>query len=164
MIQRNLLNCYKWNACFCFTRPPILASKIHPKNMFFQDAFLQTLFCDCMLNLCENGRCWDPFEIKWAPKWNPQTTKWRPKPQFSNFMGGPPDLLMHLPHPLAHFWYPFGSNRQPFLSLLVSFPMFFRAFTFKPNAGPTSLWLFVSVCSARFRCCGVCQCRYVLKT
>jgi hypothetical protein len=34
------------NACFGFPTPPILASRIHPKNMFFQDAFLDTLSVD----------------------------------------------------------------------------------------------------------------------
>ena len=51
-----------------------------------------------------------------------------------------------------HFWY-----NCPCFSLLLS-P------TSKPNAVPTSFCLFVSNCSARFQGCGVCQCRYVLKT
>ena len=44
------------NACFCFSRPPILASNIHPKNMFFQDTFQDTLLHDFMLIVSENCR------------------------------------------------------------------------------------------------------------
>ena len=32
------------NACLYISRPPILASKMHPKYMVVQDAFLDTLF------------------------------------------------------------------------------------------------------------------------
>ena len=32
-------------------------------------------FVSSMLCLCENGRCWDPFQIQWAPKWFPKSTK-----------------------------------------------------------------------------------------
>ena len=91
-----------------------------------------------------------------------------------HFLG--PDSLMHFAHPLAHFGYPLGALLVPcrysFGSNWLSFPSLWYhvhcfslllAPTFKPNDGPTSFWLFVSVCSARFQVCGVCQCRYVLK-
>ena len=52
--------CIMWNPCFWFSRPPIMASKIHPKIMSFQDAFLDTLFDDFMVILCENDHFLDP--------------------------------------------------------------------------------------------------------
>ena len=70
-------------------------------------------------------------------------------------------LLMHFAHPSIHFWYSFGSNQLPCPPLWIAFSTFPLplAPSFKPNAVPTSVWLLVSVCSARFQGVGVCQCR-----
>ena len=59
------------NACFCSSKPFILTSKINPKIMFFQKAFLDTLAYDFMLILYQNGRFGEPFKIQWATKWHP---------------------------------------------------------------------------------------------
>ena len=46
--------------------------------MFFQDAFLGTLFLlFFMLILYENNRLGDPFKIQCAPKWLPKSIKWQ---------------------------------------------------------------------------------------
>ena len=37
------------NACCCFSRPPILASKVHPITMFVQGTFLDTLLFNFIL-------------------------------------------------------------------------------------------------------------------
>ena len=63
------------NSCCCFSRPPILASEIHPKNMFFMTPSWTLFFNDYMLILYENCRFLYPFKIKWALKWNPKSTK-----------------------------------------------------------------------------------------
>ena len=41
---------------------------------------LETIFCDFMLTLYENGRFGDTFKMQWAPKGDPTSTKWRQKP------------------------------------------------------------------------------------
>ena len=124
------------NACFCSSRPPILALRIHPKIMFFQDAFLNTLFVDFMLVLYTNDRFGDPFKIQWAPTSDSKSTKWRPKPAFFVFERSPfssPDYFSHVNRPLVRCGYPFGSNWLHFASLSVSFPMLFHVFS-------TDLW------------------------
>ena len=113
---------------FCFSMPPVLASKIHPQIMFFQDAFVDTLFCDAMLSLYAKNRSRDPFRIQWAPKCYPTSTKWRLKAASCNFYAlalfrswfadafqSPFGLLLVL------FWYSFGYQWLPFASFLVSF-------------------------------------------
>ena len=90
MTPRNLMFCNTYNSnVFCFSRPPIRASKIHPKMMFFQDAFLDTVFDDFMLISYETCRFGDSFKIHWAPKWDPKSTKWRLTLSFFCFMGVP---------------------------------------------------------------------------
>ena len=59
------------NTCFCSSKPFILISKINPKIMFFQKAFLDTLAYDCMLILYKNGRLGEPVKIQLATKWHP---------------------------------------------------------------------------------------------
>ena len=126
------------NACFCSSRPPILALKIHPEIMFFQDAFLDTLLVDVMLVLYKNNRFWDPFKIQWAPTSDPKSTKWRPIPTFFVFERSPfssPDLFSHVGRPLVQCWYPFGSNWLHFASLSDHFQwcFMFLAPTFEPT-------------------------------
>ena len=65
------------NTCFCFLRPPILASKIHTQANFFQDASLGIFLVDFMLILCAVGWFWATFKGKRALKWEPKSTKWR---------------------------------------------------------------------------------------
>ena len=55
------------NACFSFLRPPILASKTFPKIMFLQNAYVDTIFYDFRMILCESCRFGEPFKILWAP-------------------------------------------------------------------------------------------------
>ena len=57
------------NACFCSSKLFISTSKIYPKIMFFQKAFLDTLAYDFMLILYQNGRFGESFKIQGATKW-----------------------------------------------------------------------------------------------
>ena len=100
------------DASFCFSRPPILASKINPRIMFFQDTFLDTLFDQSIFIFAKMIDLGDPFKIQWAPKWDPKSTKWRQKHSFVIFTRVPslrPDFWMHFGNPLAHFWCHFGT-------------------------------------------------------
>ena len=114
------------NDWFCFSRPPILAPKTHPKNKYFQYTFLDTLLHDLMLILCENGRFWNPFNIQWAPKWNSKSAKGIPKAQ-----------IYHWLDPLWGCWsQPFFPNRigLKFWWLLVDlWSMWGRCFTILSN-------------------------------
>ena len=88
------------NACFCFSRLSILASKIDPKIMLFQDAFLDTLFLNFILLLFENAWFWDPFKIQWAPTLDPKSTMWHQNIEFST---KPQHLVIDL-WPRSIFW------------------------------------------------------------
>ena len=65
------------NACFCFSRPPILASQIHTQTKNFQDALLGTFWGDFILILCAVGWFCATFKGKRALNWDPKSTKWR---------------------------------------------------------------------------------------
>ena len=124
------------NACFCSSRPPILALKIHPKIMFFQDAFLDTIFVDFMLVLYENARFGDPFKIQWAPKSNPKSTKWRPKPYlfiFGRSTFSSPGFVLHFGRPLAQCWTLLVPIGYLLLHFRYHFSMIFHVFS-------TDLW------------------------
>ena len=115
---------------------------------------------------------WGPLQNRVGAQIDSQIDQVVPKIFIFELMGVPflgPDLLMHFAHPLAHFWYRFGTLWYLFGSNWLSSPSLWYHFhcfslllapTFKPNAAPTSFWLFVSVCSARFQGC---QYRYVLR-
>ena len=126
------------NACFCSSRPPILALKIHPKIMFFQDAFLDTIFVDFMLVLYENARFGDPFKIQWAPKSNPKSTKRHQKPSFFIFGRSPfssPDLfciLVALWVSVGPFWFQLATFCFTFGTIFQCFLMFLAP-TFEPT-------------------------------
>ena len=60
-------------------RTLILASTIDQTILFFQSRFLDLFFLICFQIFFKNGKCGDPFKIRWAPKWQPKLTKWRQK-------------------------------------------------------------------------------------
>ena len=97
------------NACFCFSRPSILASRIHTKNICVQDTFLDTLFQDFILIVCENGRFGNRFKIQRGPRWCPASSKYFVLSKnawlFPAVEGFVRDLFLQhsLGTPLAHF-------------------------------------------------------------
>ena len=92
-----------WNACFC-------SLKINLEIMFFQDAFLDTLFDDLL----------EPLKIQWARKSNPKSTKWRPKPScviFGRSISSSPDFF----YILVALWLSVGTLWVPIDYLLLHF-------------------------------------------
>ena len=121
------------NVCFCSSRPPILALKIHPKIMFFLDAFLDTIFVDFMLVLYENARFGIPSKIQWAPKSNPKSTKWCQKAYFLIF-GRSPFSSPYSFYILVALWLSVGTLLVPIDYLLLHFRHRFQ-------------WLFMLFCT-----------------
>ena len=58
-------------------RPPIWASKINQQIMFFPTRFLDLIFLICFRFVSKTVDFGTPFEIQWAPKWDPKSTNWR---------------------------------------------------------------------------------------
>ena len=113
------------NAFFCSSRPPILALKIHAKIMFFQDAFLDTLFVSFMLILYKNNRFWDRFKIQWAPKIDFQIDQVAPKTLFFQFraVDFPQSSFFYI---VVAFWLSVGTLLVPIGYLLLHFRFIFN--------------------------------------
>ena len=90
------------SACFCFSRPPILASKIHPKIMVFPRHPPRHPFFDFMLTLYENDRFWDRFKNQRAPTCL-QKSMWRQIVSPGSFFVRDLFLRSSLGTPLAPF-------------------------------------------------------------
>ena len=99
--------------CFAFSNFSVTAVN---KYMIF------LIFCGSTKYI-KKHQAYRPFEIQWAPKWDPKSTKWRqkcfkisigqkwhPKRQTTHrpplicaiFFGS--DILMHFGRALTHFW------------------------------------------------------------
>ena len=152
----------------CASRPSILASKIYSKKKNPRrlpgDALMSICF-DLMQKLSIWGHLQNPVSAQMGSQIGQVVPKNLPF-QLKGLPVFGPDVFMYFAHRLDHFWYPLVPTASLFLHFWYHVLRFsvLLAPTFKPNAIPTSFWLFVSICLARFQVVGVCQCHYALKT
>ena len=171
MIQRDLLNCntYIAKCLFLLLKASDFGIKTHSKLCFFETPSWRPFFVIRCWFYAKNIDLGTPAKSSGRPNRPPNSpsgakhfcfwTLW--KCLFSVLFSW--CICSSFGSLLVFFWYPFGSNWLSSPSLWYYFHCFsvLLAPTFKPNAGMTSFWLFVSVRSAWFQGC---QCRYVLNT
>ena len=76
------------NACFGFSKPSVLASKLRP-FLFLSKRPPRHIFFGLYVDFMWQRSIWGPLQNPVCAKRRPKLTKWRQTPSFLNFMGMP---------------------------------------------------------------------------